>query len=615
MKNTKIAVLYLALATACFGQGFIQTPPPYWYVVVPPGALATRPATCTANFHAFICNGAGCGTNGEYHYCTALNTWAVGSTDSTAIHAGSTLTGTGALLRDASAGTAGLSALVDNGAKITTSEPFSLGTKTTGASGVTANLLVTINAAGTVDNAAASSTGILGVAASSVATGLPVEVATRGVINCIADNTTVIGNLAIVGTGTGGRCRDSGQTSSTVISFGTQIVGKFLSVATVGVAASLQFYGPGHFGAKLSLPGAGAADDIGQGRNAAGIWEDNSGTAGKWASRKVGSIAMQSLATPTGLTVTPTCDGTCASTWTYTVVEYLADGTTATAAHTATSTLVNAATLDGTHYNTLAHTLSAGATSQTFYRSVSGGTPATVGKLATCTNITAASCVDNGLVGDTTVAPTVNSTGSLNVGTGGIQFNVDGVGDIGVGAGGTTNRPNYINSKKGFYIGSTTYLSDVGLAVSGTHSLAFYGNLKMYSRAVGALDFEGTTNSFPELSKGAINGFAIQSAAGTDTYNDAVTAGSGTVAQRHIFFINTPTMTATNASVTYTNTATLHVGIPTASTNVTFTNPAVSILADGIIKAAGGYQSADGTTGATVTTCTGYKNGLCISGT
>ncbi len=34
----------------------------------------------------------------------------------------------------------------------------------------------------------------------------------------------------------------------------------------------------------------------------------------------------------------------------------------------------------------------------------------------------------------------------------------------------------------------------------------------------------------------------------------------------------------------------------------------------GVIKAAG-YKSSDGTAGATVTTCTGFKNGLCISGT
>jgi hypothetical protein len=34
--------------------------------------------------------------------------------------------------------------------------------------------------------------------------------------------------------------------------------------------------------------------------------------------------------------------------------------------------------------------------------------------LATCTNITAATCVDNGLVGDTTTAPDQNKTGSIS---------------------------------------------------------------------------------------------------------------------------------------------------------------------------------------------------------
>ena len=35
----------------------------------------------------------------------------------------------------------------------------------------------------------------------------------------------------------------------------------------------------------------------------------------------------------------------------------------------------------------------------------------------------------------------------------------------------------------------------------------------------------------------------------------------------------------------------------------------------GAVVRAGGYESSDGTAGATVTTCTGFKNGLCISGT
>ncbi len=43
--------------------------------VVGGGTLGARPATCVANRDVYICNGAGCTTNGEYHYCTATNTF------------------------------------------------------------------------------------------------------------------------------------------------------------------------------------------------------------------------------------------------------------------------------------------------------------------------------------------------------------------------------------------------------------------------------------------------------------------------------------------------------------------------------------------------------------
>lgn len=124
-------------------------------------------------------------------------------------------------------------------------------TKTAGSTGTTANLLVKIDSSGNVITATVSDVGILGVAVSTKTSGNSVEIATRGIINCIADNTTVIGNVAIVGTGTAGRCRDSNQTNSTGIPPSTQIVGKFLSVASVGNAASLQLYGPGHYGAGI----------------------------------------------------------------------------------------------------------------------------------------------------------------------------------------------------------------------------------------------------------------------------------------------------------------------------------------------------------------------------
>ena len=180
------------------------------------------------------------------------------------VRGGASLTGSGAPLVDAAAGTAGLmpSGTVLPNPSLGTG--YLSTTKTAGTTGTTANLIVALDSSGNVVNAATSATGILGIAVSTKTTGQAVEVATRGVVNCIADNTTVIGNLAIVGTETGGRCRDSGKTSSTAVPISTQIVGKFLSVATVGNAASLQLYGPGHFGAQVTtFIGARTGLDLG----------------------------------------------------------------------------------------------------------------------------------------------------------------------------------------------------------------------------------------------------------------------------------------------------------------------------------------------------------------
>jgi hypothetical protein len=88
------------------------------------------------------------------------------------------------------------------------------------------------------------------------------------------------------------------------------------------------------------------------------------------------------------------------------------------------------------------------------------------------------------------------------------------------------------------------------------------------------LNFGLNTNSAPALANGTINGFAIQSAAGTDVMNDNVTAASGTVAVRSPFQILSKTLTATNASTVNTDAALMYVGIPIASTNVSFTNSA-----------------------------------------
>jgi hypothetical protein len=125
--------------------------------------------------------------------------------------------------------------------------------KTAGVTGVTANLLVKIDATGNVVNAALGDVGILGIATNTVGAGLPVEVATRGIINCVADGATVIGNLLGTGTATAGRCKDLGQTNSTAVSLSLQIVGKALSVSGgAGNPVSVQFYGPGHYGAQVA---------------------------------------------------------------------------------------------------------------------------------------------------------------------------------------------------------------------------------------------------------------------------------------------------------------------------------------------------------------------------
>lgn len=95
----------------------------------------------------------------------------------------------------------------------------------------------------------------------------------------------------------------------------------------------------------------------------------------------------------------------------------------------------------------------------------------------------------------------------------------------------------------------------------------------------------GTTpsNSYPAIGRDAVNGLTLKSAAGTATWNDASTAGSGTVANRYLFGIAAPTLTATNASVTDTVASTVYIGgAPTASTNTTIGTPYALNVAAGV---------------------------------
>jgi hypothetical protein len=69
-----LAPLLLLMAALAHGQFFPGRLDPRWRTVGV-GAAAARPVTCTGNRDVYICNGAGCGTNGGYYYCTATDTW------------------------------------------------------------------------------------------------------------------------------------------------------------------------------------------------------------------------------------------------------------------------------------------------------------------------------------------------------------------------------------------------------------------------------------------------------------------------------------------------------------------------------------------------------------
>lgn len=133
---------------------------------------------------------------------------------------------------------------------------FSLGTGylsetrvVTAALTTTAGLLIkTATTGNTVSTAALADVGVGGIAITSQTAGQNVEVAVKGVANCVADNTTVIGDILGVGTNTAGRCLDLGQTSSVTVAQGLQIIGKALSVATVGNNVLVQVYGQGLYG-------------------------------------------------------------------------------------------------------------------------------------------------------------------------------------------------------------------------------------------------------------------------------------------------------------------------------------------------------------------------------
>lgn len=116
---------------------------------------------------------------------------------------------------------------------------------------------------------------------------------------------------------------------------------------------------------------------------------------------------QQFVTNPTLTSVTPT--GGVGTTWTYKIVGVDASGGV-TAASAGVSTAAGAATLDGSHFNTLLWTDPANAVTIRVYRTAAGGTPNTTGLIGTVA-AGVQTLVDNGLAGDASTAPAANTTG------------------------------------------------------------------------------------------------------------------------------------------------------------------------------------------------------------
>ena len=205
-----------------------------------------------------------------------------------------------------------------------------------------------------------------------------------------------------------------------------------------------------------------------------------------------------------------------------------------------------------------------------------------------------------------------SSTNYWTLGAGGILAGTDNAYDIGASG---ANRPRnvfiagysltsgviYAGSSLAFGSGATSVING-----SGTNGRIVISNAA--GTDFGLLQFGGTSNSFNAIGRDAVNGFTIQSAAGTATYNDASTSASGTVTSRYLFGIAAPTLTATNSSVTYTTASTLRIGgAPTASTNVTIGTPYALEVAAGA-SYFGGSVSVIGAVAASVGLSLGPSN-------
>jgi len=246
---------------------------------------------------------------------------------------------------------------------------------------------------------------------------------------------------------------------------------------------------------------------------------------------EIGSHISSVLATPAQPVVTPTLGS--ASTWGYRIVAR--DGLGASIASTEGTTSTGAATLDGTHFNTITWTAVAGAVSYDIYRTTTATSPTTKGKLGNVLADATLSFVDNAVAGDGRTAPTINTSGvisqagtGVNAGDGGCMWPLD-VDISSIGGTATIICPTGANQvivwqfvcQRTITIRKVTFLNGTTVVSSTTASFGIYdanGNLLLdsgtFSTAVASQTLVNTLGSPVTLYAGELYYFA-QSATNT----------------------------------------------------------------------------------------------------
>src|SRR3990172_2891148 len=134
-------------------------------------------------------------------------------------------------------------------------------------------------------------------------------------------------------------------------------------------------------------------------------------------------IFLTNFSKPSAPTVTPTCSGTCATTYGYKVQAFSYIGHSVPSNETTTA--VQAASLDSTHYNTITWTSVNGAREYKVYRTTGGATSGVISNICCGSNLTL-SIIDNGQDGDSQAPVNTTTTGKIttSVGTGPTYYTI-----------------------------------------------------------------------------------------------------------------------------------------------------------------------------------------------